>query len=317
MAGTMRDYALNAQLSMAAYGTFDLSINSNVVLYLEALRDADVGMSESQARAFIGIDENNQTIVDEGGQRIAGFEIIHHHPDDNSDGFSATVFLSRETGEYYFAIRGTDPTDLFTDWVTNAQALFSGAARNQVVRLINYYLQLTTPQSSQANQVRLVWDDIDGTYHYEKYLVNGLGTLVKAGNALNVTGHSLGGHLASALNKAFPQLNTATSETYTYNGLGIGTGMDSFLNELAPLYGISPDTTTLNADFDVENVIAEPGWDVAPNAFAASAQLGNTDLVFIEEQPLQIPNHSISHLADSMAVYDLLATVDRSLAIEL
>jgi dienelactone hydrolase len=40
-----------------------------------------------------------------------------------------------------------------------------------------------------------------------------------AGKALNVTGYSLGGHLATAFNFLYPG---AMQNTYTFNGAGVG-----------------------------------------------------------------------------------------------
>jgi len=296
--GTIHNYAINAQLAVAAYANIEGLDNENITDLITALIDEDVGMSEAQARAFIGVDENDNQIAGKG------FEIIDHYVPTaiDSSGFSATVFRNRETGEYHFAISGTDPTSI-ADIAIAINAISTGGADGQVIAMLNYYIRLSTPAGEAAVQV------IRNGGSFETYTGEvGLG-LLDANTPLSVAGHSLGGHLAAAFVKAFPEIGNVDTEAFTFNGLGIGDGLDDLLDEIGGLYGISPDTTSSNSSFNVNNLIAEPGIDVAPNAFAASNQLGETSFLFIEDQFLTFQNHSKEHLADALAVYDLFAVI--------
>ena len=93
------DYFNQAQLSLAAYA--DLSDLSNINIIIQALRDA--GMSDTQARLFLGVDENGNE------DEFKGYEIIDHLPNTNS-GFSATIFRNKETGEITFETKGVGGT---------------------------------------------------------------------------------------------------------------------------------------------------------------------------------------------------------------
>lgn len=44
MSTTFHDYVLNAQLSQAAYGIFDVDMNSDIARYMQALTDTSLGM---------------------------------------------------------------------------------------------------------------------------------------------------------------------------------------------------------------------------------------------------------------------------------
>jgi hypothetical protein len=76
-----------AGLAEAAYALFDLGKTTQETLI-------DSGFSSAQATAFV----SNWTVVD-------------HRP-DTSTGFSATIFQSKDNGEYTLAIRGTAQTNV-------------------------------------------------------------------------------------------------------------------------------------------------------------------------------------------------------------
>lgn len=304
MSSNIIKYSNNAQLALASYANFEGVTNEDVQAYIDALTDSGLGrpgMSVEQARAFIGLDENNVPIAGKG------FEIIHHES-NSATGFSATVFLDRETSRYHFAIRGTVITNI-NDLIADANAVLSGGAVEQVISMLNYYMRLITPEEESTVQVLSLGGGV-----FLPTTAEGLGIL-DPDTPLTVTGHSLGGHLASAFGKAFPIISNAVTEVYTYNGLGVGPGINSLLNQVADLYDITPDTTSDNSSFNVTNLIAEPGITLTPNAFAASNQLGEVIFTFIEEGIL-IQNHSSSRLADALAVYKLFAAVDPQLSLE-
>ena len=223
MNNIIHNYAVNAQVAVAAYGTFDVGMNSDIARYIQALTDSSSGrpgMSEAQARAFIGVDENDNQIAGKG------FEIIDHYVPTaiDSSGFSATVFRNRETGENHFAISGTDPTSI-ADIANAINAISTGGGDGQIIGMLNYYIRLITPAGEAAVQVTQDADSFE-TYTGEV----GLGPLDE-NTPLSVAGHSLGGHLAAAFVKAFPEIGNVDTEAFTFNGLGIGDGLACILHE--------------------------------------------------------------------------------------
>lgn len=229
----IHNYALNVQLSFAAYADFENidPLNFNAFFFQLTSKDLlDPPMSEAQALSFLGL----KRLEDGSLELVEGtwFELIHHQPNTPS-GFSATVFRNRETGEYHFAIRGTTITDI-GDLINDVNAVLSGGADDQIISMLNYYMQLITPTNDMATQVVPIVTE-EGTT-YTTTTVNGLGKLDPT-TPLNVTGHSLGGHLADAFIKAFPIIGNTATEAYTYNGLGVGSGLDNLLNQVANLYG--------------------------------------------------------------------------------
>lgn len=69
---------------------------------------------------------------------------IANHQKNTSSGFSATLFQNKNTGQYVFAARGTEPglTDLIAD---GADLVRDGLALDQIVDMYNYWKQITSP----------------------------------------------------------------------------------------------------------------------------------------------------------------------------
>ena len=153
--------------------------------------------------------------------------VVVQQINNSETGFSATLFQDIETGEYHLAIRGSASFSFIEpDWIdANVNNLFNGIAFNQVADLLNFYLRLThseevaqfefeeviLPEDSTAPEasiiIEYVYEDLDNDGDVEnsiKYLVfsdkddpvPGLAAITD-NQKINVTGHSLGGHLAS------------------------------------------------------------------------------------------------------------------------
>ena len=117
----------------------------------------------------------------------------------------------------------------------------------------------------------------------------------------------MGGHLVSAFARLFPDV---VDQAFTFNGAGInagpGAGFDSFaglLGNISQPIAVNPGTT---ADSSTTNVIAEPGRELVP---ATGELIGSQELVFIEQQFLDVNNHRIGHLTDALAVAALMETI--------
>ncbi|MCU7920929.1 MAG: hypothetical protein KZQ95_21615 [Candidatus Thiodiazotropha sp. (ex Epidulcina cf. delphinae)] len=216
----------NALLSEASY--VDFSNVTNDQSYISALVNKD--FSQVQAEDF-----------------VTHWRIAHHQPNTDT-GFSATIFESLDNpGDYVFAMRGTEPTAQWGIDITLADIADIGAdgiALKQGIDLFNYYQRLIAPSGSDATQYA-VYEGIlpppQGITEYiqldegsgavsaprYRYLVSadsaaGLGVIPSATSTFDVTGHSLGGHLALIMSRLDPN---RVGEVYTYNAPGFDTGM--------------------------------------------------------------------------------------------
>ncbi|MEW6292451.1 MAG: hypothetical protein AB1544_03990 [Pseudomonadota bacterium] len=229
------EYFKQAELALAAYA--QLMPGSPDI---EALKHPDVGMSESQAERF-----------------AEHWRVIDQSP-ASPTGFSATVFEEISTGKRYLAIRGTEGF-FSVDTLADAQLLFGGAARAQIVSLYNYVQRLVTPAGQPAIQVEDIAADIDPiTGHVndpggirQTTSVAGLGYLSGA-TGITVAGHSLGGHLAAAANYLFPTLIGAT---FTYNAPGFSLDYAKALLDQFP-----GSATAFPAS--ITNLVAHAGADI-------------------------------------------------------
>ena len=260
---------IQAELSLAAYGTFSIgSIDPN------QLTNPDVGMSPAQAAVF-----------------AATYTVVDQYTDPSS-GFSATVF--EHAGQRYLAIRGTEKGSLL-DYVADADLALSGAATKQIVSLFNYVHRLNGTKVQPVAQLEGNGQD---------YILNQTGAVglldAPLSGSLSITGHSLGGHLAMAFGRLFPQM---ASQIYTYNAPGfINTGADNLFARIDAALGRSGSifaaAATTNLYGSGLNVIAGYANDH-----------GTPQEVFLEGNA-----HSIIDITDSLAIYNLLANLDSSLA---
>lgn len=193
---TIKQYFEYSQLAQAAYALWNEGVSTTVLV-------DQSGFALSQAREFLGVDTNGIRIPGKG------YSVLNHAPNDPT-GFSATVFMNNETGKMTIAFRGTE-TDGFLnpDVLEDGFLAVEGYARDQIYSLYNYIQRLITPPNETvaqwvraetfdpAGDVIITWA-LTGTAH-------GLG-VIPEGAQIDVTGHSLGGHLAMAASRLFPSL---------------------------------------------------------------------------------------------------------------
>lgn len=153
---------------------------------------------------------SNATQIIGSAQAFASrYLIVDHHAND-ATGFSATLMRDTTTGEYTLAFRSTEYRDQNQggDWErdglpgADGEIFSHGFALGQLVSMEKYYQQL----KAQG--------------------------LLPQDATLNVTGNSLGGHLATV----FTELHAnEIQQTYTFNGAGQGviTGGPSGLSDSA------------------------------------------------------------------------------------
>lgn len=142
----------------------------------------------------------------------------------------------------------------------------------------------------------------------------GLGAIEPGPAPLTVTGHSLGGHLAVAFSRLFPETGVTA---YTINGAGYPTGL---------LPGLSGNATT-----NIRNIFAQlegaTAFDprsilnfygsagpeiVTMNSPLGLMQQGNHQEIYIESWGLDATfGHGKEQMTDALAVYDLFFRLDK------
>jgi RTX calcium-binding nonapeptide repeat (4 copies) len=258
------------------------------------------------------------------------FEVISHkETEDNpiagvGSGFDATAWRGRTgtqyAGKVYVSMQGTLGAQDFISDVNLANPF--GIARNQIVDMVNWWNQITTSTNETAKQIRQV-APISGDgfpFFASATAVTGTGLLLNPAN-VQVNGHSLGGHLASAFarlmgDRAAGSGNGGVSinSVTTFNSAGFAPGSEAAFAELQNAMGLS--ATTFKADKQT-NIFAQNGINITTNSLYFN-QIGKRESVFNEDSSLAgtgIPNHSMYKLTDALALADLMAILDPTLTI--
>jgi len=157
----------------------------------------------------------------------------------------------------------------------------------------------------------------------------GLG-LLSSGEKLVISGHSLGGHLAAAFARLFPQ---AVDNVYMVNGAGFGSKSNPWgsptynINTLFETLSRQANKEILNIDKNnavfpseqITNMIGDKNWNfVAQDNFIFSMGLTqptrNLPEIFIEKGDSDVTfGHAVTQLTDTMMVSALFAALDSSL----
>lgn len=290
-------------LAEAAYANLWNDRLNQVITADDDVKNALVtaGFSQTQAEEF-----------------IKHWEVIDHQPDTNS-GFSATLFKNKQTDDYVFANRGT--AGFFSD-ILSADffgIVLEGMATHQLIDMYRYFRKLETPEGLAVAYTQDELDFIGGLADLHNLDVLqlldgsspdiGLGAISSA-TTVTVTGHSLGGHLSTW----FPAFFGSRAEhTYTYNGAGIGGFLTEFMDRMNQIIFNAGMLSIPNGS--VTNTYAEQGLEVTAGI---GVYIGEMESVFIENQDFVdvIGNHSIKHLTDSLAVYQLINAISPSLGID-
>lgn len=321
MSEKIKSYFDNSQLAQAAYAVLDASFN-NTNTYIAALR-AEENFSETQATQF-----------------ASQYSIIHDQQ-NTSDGFSATLFQNT-AGTFTLAIRGTEPSFpsivndlLLTDF---GDIGGDGIALKQAVDLFNYYQLLTTEIGNQAMQLEFYEGDVapeEGVpsqiieydtlitglptvYRYLKVIdsVDGL-EKIPPDAKINVTGHSLGGHLALILARLDPN---HINEVYTYNAPGFDKSRLGS-NDTEWFFGA---IKTLQQQEEGLSTVLESGWPedklnnlVTPLDIVSDiGDVPGEQLNQFGEADGWFSAHKIGGMTDALAVYRLFSDLSANLSFE-
>jgi len=213
-----------------------MSINN---IYLESLL-AQAAYADGLTLGMTGAKLADELVKIEGVSRaqaeyFASQYTVIHQDEVIETGFSGTLFQHNDDKTFHLALRGTDfnGPDVSGANTNNVQ---NGMAFNQVAGMINFYLRLTHSGDVPQFGFRLVEDINLGegqvSFPYiendersfnlvfeKKSDATGLGVAgLNTSTQLMVSGHSLGGHLASAFSLLLPSVIGHTS---TFNSAGI------------------------------------------------------------------------------------------------
>ena len=319
----------DALLSQMAYAN-RLNENKSGELLVNALTDSDngaEGVTQAQAEYF------------------ASKYVVVQQIESEATGFSATLFQDKESGEYHLATRGSASLSLSDpDWIdanlTNAKF---GASFNQVMDLLNFYIRLTNAPNelvsqfafeevysfqgdSPPSQPYIILDTLEmepGVTRTTYGVINEIERAeaigaIDASQQLKLSGHSLGGHLASAFSLLLPSV---VDHTVTFNSAGfIGSGFNEFASIIASsinangILNMNP-AQSLETVLDVKSpldLISSAGSHISGNLLdieIESVGIGEGGIDYV------VGNHSMDRLVDSLAVANALNTLDETLDI--
>ena len=259
----------HSALAQAAYADLDAGLANDV-----ALRGG-ADMSRAQALEFAGqwevVDRYDGELVE--GLEVFGFDLSYL----TSTGLSVTLFEEVGGGRQVVSIRGTEPTD-FDDVETDIVDV--GFFGNSLFQIQYHALSFR------------VRDWIDSGY-------------LRPG--FDVSGHSLGGFLATSLAVDYQD---QIAHTYIYNAPGVGgvTGgvVQAIYDALYPENGVSVTGDSL----PITSIVAE--GDVVS---AVGTQVVSP-IVIETEATGASSAHSITEVTDSLAIYDVFTHLNPSTPID-
>jgi len=298
----------HAQLAQAAYATLTDGMSAGSLV--NALQSPEGSYVETQATRFAA----EQSVVVQYNDDATG-------AGTQGTSLSVTVFKD-SAGNVTLAIRGTleavgdlTPTDV-------PYIALSGAAYDQIAALYSWWLRASAGAGTPVPQYRLLPTNqgqpdavsVSGGYlvRAEDAVASGELTAALNGDSdgrIDVTGHSLGGHLAMAFAAIFP---TVTSSVTAFNAPGFKDTTDNraFFQRLG---GAFPDQSSIGAK--TTNVVANhtSRSDVPWQGIAMlHSRPGTAVDVPIENQveagepnKPSSRNHSQMVLTDAVAVYEL------------
>jgi Ca2+-binding RTX toxin-like protein len=321
-ASKLNDMVQLAEASYTLFNSFPPVAPHDDNSLLNALRDKEL--------------RNSEFSLSQAQDLVSKWRLVDHRPDTPS-GFSATLFASKEkSSDLVLAIRGTEfdrgideaARDLGSSDINGI--ILEGMAVGQIVDLYNYWKQLTAVQGATVRLARVIQTSdssetgiftpgypVPGTggasvvYARVEFFSSpgtGLGLATGPISSVNVTGHSLGGHLSTAFLRLFS--DSTPAEVVTVNGMGTGEGsvVNAFLDALA-----ERSNTSFMAS-RIANVYGSAGQNLATGELLYT-QYGERVQIYTESAGLDaVLGHGRKQMSDSAAVYDLFLRTDGALA---
>ncbi|MGC4395386.1 hypothetical protein [Hydrogenophaga sp. T2] len=257
------------------------------------------------------------------------------HCPNTTSGFSATLFerTDPEAGEPRFAVavRGTEGnvlSQVYPDLISAdiADLVANGLAWEQILDMYNWWQSISTPSTSDYQVASAV--PITGLAASARIAEGRTDVVVEAGQAwqivlspsaqpglglvgpderVDVTGHSLGGHLASAFSRLFP---TDTANAVSINGAGysaLGAASGNIDRVFVTLGGAA----AFSAD-RILNLYGDRGLNVITQDSPLGLRQPGTHLpVFIESTSLETTvGHGAAQMAHALAVYEVFRQLE-------
>ena len=305
-----------AQLAQAAYAYFDLADfagnGGNDGALKREITNKDTGaFSEREATDF-----------------SSRFILLHQFRETSvSNGFSASLFQDKQSGQLVFSIRGTEiPLDITRDlFVTDLRIGIDGYASPQVLSLYRYFKQLNTVGGVAVSYTAREIANLEAVYvdqfpdtdfrradwaKYKASLLADIGVdagqgagkaLIPADQTVDVAGHSLGGHLALLMDRLFParihQIVTLNAPGFYPQGTSVLNGFSAGWNEgrILRMEAAGDGVSEIGSTFPGTRILV--GQENAPGPVAALSS-----------------NHSSVNGADGLAVAELFGKFDPRMA---
>jgi len=240
-------------------------------------------------------------------------------------GFDATVWRGIAGGDYanqvFVSMRGTEPLP-GADLLADGDLALGSAATSAIVDMVNWWLRETTPTTELARQITYIpvkADSVDVIPSFvEGTRVAGTGRLVGITN-VQVNGHSMGGHMASAFARLFGAGNgVAGSVTIqsiaTFNSAGFnGNKSEPLFQEIQALLGTGT-SSFAPVSAKQTNFFAANGINVTTNDWWFTQMGARTGLY--QEESTGMPNHSMYRLTDLLAVGAALEKLDSTFTVD-
>jgi len=257
------------------------------------------------------------------------------HKPNTASGFSATLFerINPEPGEprYVVAMRGTEANIASQFYADLAVAdvgdlVANGLAWEQIIDMYNWWQEISTPPTSTytvastvpisdivaQSRIAAGYKDVIIEFGQARQIFlsqstqPGLG-LVGENEQVDVTGHSLGGHLATAFSRLF---TADTANVVTINGAGysvLGEAVGNIDRVFATLGG----ATTFTPE-KILNLYGDRGINlVTQNSQLGLYQPGSHLPVFIENTSIaNTVGHGAGQMAHSLAVYEVFRLLE-------
>lgn len=251
-------------------------------------------------------------------------------------GFDAIVWRGKAGGDYagqvFVSMRGTELVP-GADLLADGDLATSAGARFQIMDMVNWWLREATPAGQMASQIK--WDAFRRTdpnplsYALDPGFVAdtpvfGTGGLVGVGS-VQIDGHSLGGHLATAFARIFGANNGTVGSVNvqavsTFNSAGFnGSSADTLFQNIQSLLG-----TGINGFSPIAakqtNYFGQNGAEVTTNAWWFN-QMGQRVGLYQEDDLGSTPipgvsdpfsNHYMYKLTDFLALGAVLEKLDRT-----
>ncbi|ATQ75211.1 hypothetical protein CR152_12300 [Massilia violaceinigra] len=232
-----------------------------------SMSEADLQSSSNHIVFQFASDEHAKEVT-------AHYSLVYHYSDDT--GFAASVFRAKDTGKLVIAFRGTELASATSgdarDIAADAFIFQTGLAGLQIAALEDFYKKLFAAD----------------------------GAKLPAGTIFDVTGDSLGGHLATAFTASHIE-NVGKGIIFEAPGISVPYIM---LNGNAPS-AVGAKLTHVYGDAGVEIISGAGG--------VFTKALGQQVPVFIENQ--KISNHSLDLLNQALSVAELLERIDPALTL--